>query len=49
MGDQNAPDLEQGRRSLVIDFDGTITQDDVLDDMARLLGDPVVYQEVEDA
>jgi 2-hydroxy-3-keto-5-methylthiopentenyl-1-phosphate phosphatase len=48
MGDQNAPDLEQGRRSLVIDFDGTITQDDVLDDMARLLGDPVVYQEVED-
>jgi 2-hydroxy-3-keto-5-methylthiopentenyl-1-phosphate phosphatase len=47
MGNATAP-KESQRHSLVIDFDGTITQDDVLDNMARLLGDPVVYQEVED-
>ena len=37
------------RRSIVIDFDGTITQDDLLDQIARDFGDPAVYQEVEDA
>jgi 2-hydroxy-3-keto-5-methylthiopentenyl-1-phosphate phosphatase len=42
-----APEPEQ-RRSVVIDFDGTITQDDLLDEIARLFGDPAVYQEVED-
>jgi 2-hydroxy-3-keto-5-methylthiopentenyl-1-phosphate phosphatase len=35
-------------RSVVIDFDGTITEDDLLDAIARDFGDPVVYQEVED-
>ena len=33
---------------LVIDFDGTITEDDLLDTIARDFGDPAVYQEVED-
>ena len=42
-----APETEQ-RRSVVIDFDGTITEDDLLDEIARLFGDPAVYQEVED-
>ena len=42
-----APEKEQ-RRSIVIDFDGTITEDDLLDEIARLFGDPAVYQEVED-
>jgi 2-hydroxy-3-keto-5-methylthiopentenyl-1-phosphate phosphatase len=42
-----APEIEQ-RGSIVIDFDGTITQDDLLDEIARLFGDPAVYQEVED-
>ena len=36
------------KRSLVIDFDGTITEDDLLDTIARDFGDPAVYQEVED-
>jgi 2-hydroxy-3-keto-5-methylthiopentenyl-1-phosphate phosphatase len=48
MGDRNAPEASQ-RRSIVIDFDGTITQDDLLDQIARDFGDPEVYQEVEDA
>ena len=48
MGNRNAPEAEQ-RRSIVIDFDGTITEDDLLDEVARLFGDPAVYQEVEDA
>jgi 2-hydroxy-3-keto-5-methylthiopentenyl-1-phosphate phosphatase len=49
MGDSKAPEMEQRRRSIVIDFDGTITQDDLLDQIARDFGDPAVYQEVEDA
>ena len=36
------------KRSLVIDFDGTVTEDDLLDTIARDFGDPAVYQEVED-
>lgn len=48
MGDRTDPKA-QNRRSIVIDFDGTITQDDLLDQIARDFGDPVVYQEVEDA
>jgi 2-hydroxy-3-keto-5-methylthiopentenyl-1-phosphate phosphatase len=36
------------RRSVVIDFDGTVTEDDLLDTIARDFGDPAVYQEVED-
>ena len=35
-------------RALVVDFDGTITEDDLLDTIAREWGDPAVYQEVED-
>ena len=33
--------------TIVLDFDGTITEDDLLDRMAREFGDPAVYQEVE--
>jgi 2-hydroxy-3-keto-5-methylthiopentenyl-1-phosphate phosphatase len=36
------------KRSLVIDFDGTVTEDDLLDTIARDFGDPAVYREVED-
>ena len=35
-------------RTVVIDFDGTITQEDLLDEIASRFGDPVVYREVED-
>ena len=35
-------------RTIVVDFDGTITEDDLLDTIASRFGDPVVYQEVED-
>jgi 2-hydroxy-3-keto-5-methylthiopentenyl-1-phosphate phosphatase len=38
----------EGGRSLVLDFDGTITEIDLLDEVARRFGDPAVYQEVED-
>jgi 2-hydroxy-3-keto-5-methylthiopentenyl-1-phosphate phosphatase len=37
-----------GPVSLVLDFDGTITEVDLLDEMARTFGDPSVYREVED-
>jgi 2-hydroxy-3-keto-5-methylthiopentenyl-1-phosphate phosphatase len=47
MANELAPEAEQCR-SVVIDFDGTITEDDLLDEIARLFGDPAVYQEVED-
>jgi 2,3-diketo-5-methylthio-1-phosphopentane phosphatase len=36
------------RRSIVIDFDGTVTEHDLLDKIALDFGDPAVYQEVED-
>jgi 2-hydroxy-3-keto-5-methylthiopentenyl-1-phosphate phosphatase len=42
--DEQSPE----QRSLVIDFDGTVTEDDLLDEIARIFGDPIVYQEVED-
>jgi 2-hydroxy-3-keto-5-methylthiopentenyl-1-phosphate phosphatase len=35
-------------RSVVLDFDGTVTESDLLDRIALEFGDPVVYQEVED-
>jgi 2,3-diketo-5-methylthio-1-phosphopentane phosphatase len=35
-------------RILVVDFDGTVTEIDLLDTIASRFGDPVVYQEVED-
>jgi 2-hydroxy-3-keto-5-methylthiopentenyl-1-phosphate phosphatase len=33
---------------LVLDFDGTITEVDLLDEMARTFGDPAVYRDVEE-
>jgi 2-hydroxy-3-keto-5-methylthiopentenyl-1-phosphate phosphatase len=35
-------------RILVVDFDGTVTEQDLLDTIASRFGDPAVYQEVED-
>jgi HAD superfamily phosphoserine phosphatase-like hydrolase len=35
-------------RTLVVDFDGTVTREDLLDTIASRFGDPLVYQEVED-
>ena len=35
-------------RILVVDFDGTVTEQDLLDTIAGRFGDPAVYQEVED-
>jgi len=35
-------------RSVVLDYDGTITERDLLDRIALEFGDPAVYQEVED-
>src|SRR5262245_2860556 len=37
------------RRSVVLDFDGTVTESDLLDRIALEFGDPAVYQEVEGA
>jgi len=36
------------RTTVVLDFDGTITEIDLLDEMAQRFGDSAVYQEVED-
>jgi 2-hydroxy-3-keto-5-methylthiopentenyl-1-phosphate phosphatase len=35
-------------RTLVVDFDGTVTEQDLLDTIASRFGDPEVYQEVDD-
>ena len=35
-------------RTLVLDFDGTVTEEDLLDTIASRFGDPEVYDEVED-
>jgi 2-hydroxy-3-keto-5-methylthiopentenyl-1-phosphate phosphatase len=35
-------------RTIVVDFDGTVTEEDLLDEIASRFGDPAVYQEVED-
>jgi 2-hydroxy-3-keto-5-methylthiopentenyl-1-phosphate phosphatase len=37
------------KRTLVVDFDGTITEQDVLDEIARTFGDDEVYREVDEA
>jgi len=34
-------------RTVVVDFDGTITEDDMLDTVARVFGDEDVYEQVE--
>ena len=36
-------------RAIVLDFDGTVTEEDMLDRVCREFGDPVVYDEVEAA
>ncbi len=38
-----------GERTLVVDFDGTVTEEDLLDTIARRFGDRGVYEEVEEA
>jgi 2-hydroxy-3-keto-5-methylthiopentenyl-1-phosphate phosphatase len=35
-------------RSVVLDYDGTVTESDLLDRVAKEFGNPAVYQEVED-
>jgi len=35
-------------RSVVLDYDGTVTESDLLDRVAKEFGDPAIYQEVED-
>jgi 2-hydroxy-3-keto-5-methylthiopentenyl-1-phosphate phosphatase len=35
-------------RTLVVDFDGTVTQEDLLDTIASRFGDPDVYREVDE-
>ena len=35
-------------RTLVVDFDGTVTEQDLLDTIASRFGDPEVYQEVDE-
>jgi 2-hydroxy-3-keto-5-methylthiopentenyl-1-phosphate phosphatase len=35
-------------RTIVVDFDGTVTQEDLLDTIAQRFGDPEVYREVDE-
>ena len=45
-------EARQGRgleKTLVLDFDGTVTEADLLDEVVSRFGDPEVYREVEDA
>ena len=35
-------------RTIAVDFDGTVTEMDLLDTIARDFGDPIVYQEVDE-
>src|SRR5215218_7620563 len=35
-------------RAVVVDFDGTVTEEDLLDEIASRFGDPAVYREVDD-
>lgn len=35
-------------RTIVVDFDGTITEQDLLDEIAETFGDPEVYREVDE-
>lgn len=36
------------QRTLVVDFDGTVTEQDLLDEIAQTFGDEAVYQEVDE-
>lgn len=38
----------RGARAVIVDFDGTVTEHDLLDEIAATFGDPAVYREVED-
>ena len=40
--------MHSARVRIVLDFDGTVTESDLLDRIALEFGDPAVYQEVED-
>jgi 2-hydroxy-3-keto-5-methylthiopentenyl-1-phosphate phosphatase len=44
-----SPGEESQAKTLVLDFDGTVTEKDLLDVVASTFGDPEVYREVEDA
>jgi 2-hydroxy-3-keto-5-methylthiopentenyl-1-phosphate phosphatase len=46
VGDRTEPKVQQ-QRSVVLDFDGTVTVTDLLDRAALEFGDPAVYDEVE--
>src|SRR5204863_3500303 len=46
MGDGREPEVQK-QRSVVLDFDGTVTESDLLDRAALEFGDPDVYEEVE--
>src|ERR1051326_5180184 len=37
------------RRTIVVDYDGTITEEDLLQQISHVFGDPAVTNEVEDA
>jgi 2-hydroxy-3-keto-5-methylthiopentenyl-1-phosphate phosphatase len=45
---KHADVVSSTKRSAVLDFDGTVTESDLLDRIALEFGDPAVYQEVED-
>jgi 2-hydroxy-3-keto-5-methylthiopentenyl-1-phosphate phosphatase len=45
---KHADVVSSTKRSVVLDFDGTVTESDLLDRIALEFGDPAVYQEVED-
>jgi 2-hydroxy-3-keto-5-methylthiopentenyl-1-phosphate phosphatase len=42
------PAVDGRRRTLILDFDGTITEQDLLDEIAQTFGDMDVYREVDE-
>lgn len=47
--DETVTAAARPRPALVLDFDGTVTEEDMLDRVCREFGDPVVYAEVDAA
>jgi 2-hydroxy-3-keto-5-methylthiopentenyl-1-phosphate phosphatase len=47
MANPNSGNAGHRSRSVVLDFDGTVTESDLLDRIALEFGDPALYQEVE--
>ena len=47
--DKSGPTAGGVPRTVVVDFDGTITEVDLLDEIARRFGDPAVYRELDEA